>query len=93
MMISRLSAALRTLHAWWTVAGQRRRLREFDDTMLKDLGLSRVDALREAGRRPWDAGSPGDATLVHRGPAPPAERCGRPGARPAAGCREPMSLC
>ena len=32
----------------------RRHLAEMDDRMLKDIGISRVDALREAERLPWD---------------------------------------
>ena len=32
----------------------RRRLAEMDDRMLKDIGISRADALEEAGRAPWD---------------------------------------
>jgi len=32
----------------------RRDLAAMDDRMLADIGLSRADALREAGRRPWD---------------------------------------
>lgn len=32
----------------------RRHLAEMDDRMLKDIGITRVDALREAGRAPWD---------------------------------------
>ncbi|HEV7266534.1 MAG TPA: DUF1127 domain-containing protein [Falsiroseomonas sp.] len=32
----------------------RRRLAEMDDRMLKDIGVSRGDALEEANRAPWD---------------------------------------
>jgi uncharacterized protein YjiS (DUF1127 family) len=32
----------------------RRHLSEMDDRMLKDIGISRVDALQEASRAPWD---------------------------------------
>lgn len=32
----------------------RRHLREMDDRMLKDIGISRMDARIEAGRAPWD---------------------------------------
>ena len=38
------------LRAIWT----RRQLAEMDDRMLRDIGISRVDALREADRLPWD---------------------------------------
>ena len=32
----------------------RRQLAEMDDRMLRDIGISRVDALAEAERAPWD---------------------------------------
>ena len=32
----------------------RRQLAEMDNRMLKDIGISRVDALQEADRLPWD---------------------------------------
>jgi len=38
------------LRAIWT----RRQLAEMDDRILRDIGISRVDALREADRLPWD---------------------------------------
>jgi uncharacterized protein YjiS (DUF1127 family) len=38
------------LRAVWT----RRQLAEMDDRMLRDIGISRVDALQEADRLPWD---------------------------------------
>jgi uncharacterized protein YjiS (DUF1127 family) len=36
----------------------RRRLAELDDRMLKDIGLDRLEALREVGRAPWDITTP-----------------------------------
>lgn len=36
----------------------RRQLAAMDDRMLSDIGISRADALREAGRRPWDLAPP-----------------------------------
>ena len=42
------------LQALWR---QRRRLAELDDAALRDIGISRADALREAARKPWDAPS------------------------------------
>ena len=32
----------------------RRQLAQMDDRMLKDIGISRLDALSEADRLPWD---------------------------------------
>ena len=40
------------LQALWR---QRRRLAELDDAALRDMGISRADALQEASRKPWDA--------------------------------------
>ncbi|WP_439552643.1 DUF1127 domain-containing protein [Falsiroseomonas sp.] len=34
----------------------RRYLAEMDDHMLKDIGLTRMDAAQEANRAPWDFG-------------------------------------
>ena len=54
-------AAPRAPGAWLEFLGRmveaiesRRRLAGMEDRMLADLGISRADALREAGRRPWD---------------------------------------
>lgn len=38
---------------WPTRRRQRRHLASLDDRMLRDIGLSRADAEREAGKRPW----------------------------------------
>jgi uncharacterized protein YjiS (DUF1127 family) len=43
-----------TLMEWSDAARQRRALRSMSDEMLKDIGVSRADAMREAGRRFWD---------------------------------------
>ena len=48
-MLPSLGAMLRAITT-------RRHLAEMDDRMLKDIGISRVDALREAERLPWDLG-------------------------------------
>jgi len=37
----------------------RRSLARMDDRMLKDIGLTRSDALEEAARKPWDLGPRG----------------------------------
>lgn len=49
--------AITALLRWRELARQRRALLRMDDHMLKDIGLSRADALREAERPFWDDGS------------------------------------
>ena len=53
----RADRVITTLLRWYELSRQRRALLRLDDHMLKDIGLSRVDALREADRRFWDEGS------------------------------------
>jgi uncharacterized protein YjiS (DUF1127 family) len=50
--------ALPSLRAMLRAATTRRYLMEMDDRMLKDIGISRVDAMREAERLPWDITPP-----------------------------------
>ncbi|MCO6419952.1 DUF1127 domain-containing protein [Siccirubricoccus sp. KC 17139] len=42
--------------AMWRAIATRRQLAEMDDRMLRDIGISRADALHEAERAPWDLG-------------------------------------
>jgi uncharacterized protein YjiS (DUF1127 family) len=42
-----LATAMRTIET-------RRRLAQMDDRMLKDIGITRSEALEEANRAPWD---------------------------------------
>ncbi len=49
-----LGAFARALAQAFRVATTRRALAEMDERMLRDIGISRVDALREAARKPWD---------------------------------------
>ena len=51
-----LSRVILMLLRWQELARQRRALGALSDHMLKDLGLTRADALREAGRPFWDDG-------------------------------------
>lgn len=44
------------LRAMWRAIQTRRQLAEMDDRMLRDIGISRADALQEAERLPWDTG-------------------------------------
>jgi uncharacterized protein YjiS (DUF1127 family) len=45
-----------TLHRMWRAAVTRRQLARLDDRALQDIGISRAEALAEAGRAPWDLG-------------------------------------
>lgn len=47
-----LAEAMRTIST-------RRSLERMDDRMLKDIGLTRSEALEEASRKPWDVGPRG----------------------------------
>ena len=51
---ARLLSMARQLRRWWQLAEQRRRLGMLDDAALKDIGLSRADALQESERPFWD---------------------------------------
>lgn len=46
--------AVRVLKAAWSVAAERRSLAGLDDRMLKDIGISRSHAMREADRDFFD---------------------------------------
>lgn len=50
-----LSRPLAMLRRWRQTARERRQLEEMDDRMLRDIGLAREDARREAARPFWDA--------------------------------------
>lgn len=43
----------------WQVARERRQLRRLDEHALKDIGISRADAEREASRPFWDVDARG----------------------------------
>jgi uncharacterized protein YjiS (DUF1127 family) len=48
-----LKTMLETLSLWRARAGQRHRLRTLEGHRLRDIGVSREDALREAGKPFW----------------------------------------
>jgi uncharacterized protein YjiS (DUF1127 family) len=53
--LSALAKALwRQLKRWYQLAEQRRKLASLSDATLKDIGLSRADALQEVERPFWD---------------------------------------
>jgi uncharacterized protein YjiS (DUF1127 family) len=51
--VSLATRMLATLFAWHERIRQRRQLYALDDRMLKDIGLTRVDVEREAGKHFW----------------------------------------
>jgi uncharacterized protein YjiS (DUF1127 family) len=51
-LVSRL---VETLFAWHQRVQQRQRLAQFDDRMLRDIGVSRADVAREVGKPFWQA--------------------------------------
>lgn len=48
-----LARAVSLVHAWQERAAMRYRLMELDERMLKDIGLSRADALSEGEKPFW----------------------------------------
>lgn len=44
----------RAVGAAYRAVATRQDLAGMDDRMLRDIGITRVDALREAARKPWD---------------------------------------
>jgi uncharacterized protein YjiS (DUF1127 family) len=51
-----LLGAVELVLGWQEVARQRRALLALDERLLKDIGITRADAEREAGRPFWDRG-------------------------------------
>lgn len=52
--------------AWREVSRQRNELRDLSDQLLKDIGISRADAIREANRVFWDNKTVFDISLRKR---------------------------
>ena len=52
--VSALHRVVRQVLRWWQLTRQRRRLAALDECALKDLGLSRADAIQESERPFWD---------------------------------------
>ena len=48
-----ISKTLETIAIWQERAEQRKALRELDPRLLKDIGINRIDAGREAGKPFW----------------------------------------
>ena len=54
------------IRMWREIARQRSQLRRFSEYLAKDIGISRVDAEREADRHFWDYQDEGQAVLQVR---------------------------
>jgi len=48
-----LSAAWQTMKVWYERSKQRRHLLELDDYLLRDIGLDRIAAMKEAAKPFW----------------------------------------
>ena len=68
----------RKFQNWNELARQRRELRGMSDRMLKDIGISRVDAERIASRSFPSAGSEPDVTLKRNAQPAATKRTGQP---------------
>jgi uncharacterized protein YjiS (DUF1127 family) len=51
---------------WGEILRQRKQLSKMDDYLLKDIGVSRVEAAREAERKFWDYAPVVDESLQKR---------------------------
>lgn len=61
--ISIMQKLWQTTKSWNEMARQRKELRSLSDEILKDIGISRTDALHEANRHFWDRTIKSDPTL------------------------------
>lgn len=69
MMLFRLVGRIVTKILFWReVAIQREALGSLSDELLKDIGITRAEAVREASRPFWDT-APAEDGLHRRGPA------------------------
>jgi len=56
----------RTLRIWLARVRTRKSLGDLDDRMLQDIGISRMDAVREARRMPWDGDDAAQWSVIRR---------------------------
>jgi len=71
-----INSILIKLHRWQELSRSRRDLRQLNDRLLKDIGLSQAEAEREANRPFWDDGMSTDETL-QRNQVPTQTTCTR----------------
>ena len=66
MMLSNANKVLAKIMFWGEIIRQRKQLSKMDDYLLKDIGVSRVEATREANRKFWDHSLVVDESLQRR---------------------------
>jgi len=66
MMLSNANKVLTKIMFWGEILRQRKQLSKMDDYLLKDIGVSRVEAAREANRKFWDHSPVVDESLQRR---------------------------
>ena len=66
MMLSNANKVLAKILFWGEILRQRKQLSKMDDYLLKDIGVSRVEAAREANRKFWDHSLVVDESLQRR---------------------------
>jgi len=71
LLIALLNRTGNRIRTWIEVSRQRRELAGLSDEILKDIGLSRVDAEQEAKRPFWDLACRKDQTLQAGGQQKP----------------------
>lgn len=66
MLFSNVSNMLGKILFWKEILKQRKQLSKMDDYLLKDIGINRVEATREADRMFWDYAPSVDESLQRR---------------------------
>ena len=66
MLFSNANKVLVKILFWKEILRQRKQLIKMDDYLLKDIGISRVEATREADRKFWDYAPVVDESLQRR---------------------------
>ena len=66
ILLSNANKTLAKILFWGKIIRQRKQLSKMDDYLLKDIGVSRVEADREANRKFWDHSPVVDASLQRR---------------------------
>ena len=66
LLLSNANKVLAKVLFWGEILRQRKQLSKMDDYLLKDIGVSRVEATREAERKFWDYAPVVDESLQKR---------------------------